>query len=363
VSRRTIDHARGLLKRLIATPSFSREESETAALLFDELVSAGCANVERFGNNVVAWHVAQDSSAPILLLNSHHDTVRPGDGWQTDPFVPVVDEDRIIGLGSNDAGGALVTMLETFLKLCELPSLPWTICFAATAEEEISGTGGMAYLAEHVFVNERRPALALVGEPTSMNMAIAERGLVVLDCLAKGRTGHAARNEGVNAINIAIDDIQWIRSYDFEKIGPLLGPVGMTVTQISAGTQHNVVPDKCSFVVDVRVNECYTNADVVDIVRSHLQSDVTPRSLRLRSSHIDPDHSIVRVGEQLGRTAYGSPTMSDQALLPEGIPSMKIGPGDSARSHTPNEYLRLQELENGVKGIYELVTTFLLGKQ
>lgn len=346
-----------LLCELIAIPSFSRDEGATADRIAAWLDGQGVAH-ERHGNNVVAWHRSTRPDAPIVLLNSHHDTVRPASGWTHDPYLPVVADGRITGLGSNDAGGALVTMLMTFLHLCRRADLPWTICFAATAEEEVSGTDGMALLARTVFAREPL-ALALVGEPTGMNMAIAEKGLLVLDCTAHGRTGHAARNEGLNAITEALADLRWFHDYRFERLSPQLGPVHMTVTQIEAGNQHNVVPDRCRFVVDVRVTDVYTNEEVLDTVRAHVRATVEPRSMRLRPSAIAPSHPIVRVGKAMGLTAYGSPTMSDQSLLPENVPSLKIGPGDSARSHTPDEYLVVDELLDGIRTMTLLMERFL----
>lgn len=333
-----------LLEALIATPSHSTEESATATLLEQWFNDRGVAT-ERYGNNVVARHIPSDD-LPVILLNSHHDTIRPGNGWTVDPYTPVIRDGNMYGVGSNDAGGALVTMMAAFLYLRQLSDLQYSILFAATAEEEVSGPNGMALLTRDVLPPLH---LALVGEPTQMQMAIAERGLMVLDVVVHGRTGHAARSEGENAIVKAMPVIDWFHSYQ---------PVQMTVTQITAGTQHNVVPDRCTMVVDVRIPGNYQHEDVLDEIRRSIDADVTPRSMRLRSSRIDPEHPIVQVGRAMGLTSYDSPTMSDQALLPIGVPSLKIGPGDSARSHTPDEYLMLDELRSGISILCTLLERY-----
>ncbi|UOQ74164.1 M20 family metallo-hydrolase [Hymenobacter cellulosilyticus] len=338
-----------LLARLIQTPSFSREEAPTAELIFEFLQYHG-ARAQREMNNVWAVNQHYDSQKPTVLLNSHHDTVKPGATWTHDPFGAVIeDEDKLIGLGSNDAGGCAVSLLATFLHFQQRPDLPFNLICAITAEEEVSGANGISSLLPHL----GKIDLGIVGEPTQMEMAIAEKGLVVLDCTAHGQTGHAARNEGENALYKAVADIQWLQQYKFPKVSELLGPVKMTVTQIQAGTQHNVVPDTCHFVVDVRTNEFYSNQEVVTTVQEHLQSEVVPRSVRLNSSRIDPDHPLVRKGVALGRKAFGSATMSDQALMP--FPTVKMGPGDSARSHTPDEYIYLYEIRGGIKAYIELL--------
>ncbi|MBC8125260.1 MAG: M20 family metallo-hydrolase [Candidatus Kapabacteria bacterium] len=344
-----------LLQRLIATPSFSREEGATAEIIEDVLQEAG-VKVKRYGNNVVAW--GGDASKPVLLLNSHHDTVRPGAGWTHDPHLPVTNDGKLFGLGSNDAGGALVMMLAAFLHFHNRTDLPMSLCFAATAEEEVSGENGMAMLTRDVFV-ERPINVAIIGEPTGMQMAIAEKGLMVLDCVARGRTGHAARNEGVNALYASLIDIEWFRTHRFERTSPVLGNVKMTVTQIEAGSQHNVVPDSCRFVVDVRVTDAYTNMEVLEEIQRHVACEITPRSMRLAPSSIPMDHPLVLAGIEMGLTTYGSPTMSDQSLLPPDVPSMKIGPGDSARSHTPDEWLGVQELEDGIETFIRLLETMM----
>ncbi|PJJ58727.1 M20 family metallo-hydrolase [Hymenobacter chitinivorans] len=339
-----------LLTRLIQTPSFSREEAATAALIFEFLRQHG-AQPQRDLHNVWAVNRHFDPDKPTVLLNSHHDTVKPGATWTYDPFGGVVEEadDKLIGLGSNDAGGCAVSMLATFLHFQDQPGLPFNLICAITAEEEVSGANGISSLLPQL----GKIDLGIVGEPTQMDMAIAEKGLVVLDCTAHGQTGHAARNEGENALYKAVADIQWLQQYKFAKVSELLGPVKMTVTQIQAGTQHNVVPDTCHFVVDVRTNEFYSNEEVVRTVQEHLQSEVKPRSVRLNSSRIDPDHPLVRRGVALGRKTYGSATMSDQALMP--FPTVKMGPGDSARSHTPDEYIYRYEIRGGIRAYIELL--------
>lgn len=345
-----------LLRELIRTPSLSRDESATAEIISRFITDRGHA-VERLGNNIVARHHAGDTNAPWLLLNSHHDTVRAGQGWTRNPLGAEIEDGVLYGLGSNDAGGPLMAMLATFLHMTQYEQLPYNVMFAATAEEEVSGQDGMAMLAREGVLDS--VTLAMVGEPTRMQMAVAERGLIVLDVIAEGRTGHAARNEGINAIYMAMPDIEWFRTYAFDRVSSVLGPVSMTVTQIEAGSQHNVVPDRCSLVVDVRVTDAYTNEEVVDIIRQHVRSTVTPRSMRLRPSSTPLDHPLVQVAAAMGMQCYGSPTMSDQSLLPAHIHSVKIGPGDSARSHTPDEYITLDELDTGIRTMITLVERFM----
>jgi acetylornithine deacetylase len=339
------DHTKNsidLLRRLIATPSYSREEGKTADLIESFFRDCGC-EPERQGNNVWVRAATWRSDRPTLLLNSHHDTVKPNQGYTRDPFVPTVAGDTLYGLGSNDAGGPLVSLIATFLELQSDADLAYNLILAATAEEEISGANGVVSILDRLGPLD----CAIVGEPTSLEMAIAERGLMVLDGEVIGKSGHAAREEGVNALYLALEDIQRIRTFRFEQVSELLGPVKASVTQIAAGSQHNVVPDRCTFVVDVRVNELYNNTAVHEQLQAQMQTArLTPRSYRLRSSRIDPEHPLVRAGRQLGLTTYGSPTLSDQALL--SIPSLKLGPGDSARSHTADEYIKLTEIEAGV---------------
>lgn len=329
-----------LLEQLISTPSLSREEAGTAVLLERFLREEGCA-VERVYNNVCArsshWH----PDKPVLLLNSHHDTVRPAAGYTLDPFVPVVTDGCLYGLGSNDAGASVVSLIATFLRFRE-EELPFNLLLAISAEEEVSGDKGIAA----VISRESRIDMALVGEPTGMQAGVGERGLVVLDCTAHGRSGHAARDEGVNALYIALDDIARLRDYRPEPVSELLGPVKFSVTQIEAGRQHNVVPDVCRFVVDVRTTDALTNEQVVEQVSQLLDSEVKARSTRLRASAIDAEHPLVRAAEAVGARPFLSPTMSDMALMP--FPSLKMGPGDSARSHTADEYIRLDEVDNAI---------------
>ena len=331
-----------LLRRLIATPSTSRDESRTADLLFAFLEERGAAP-ERLHNNVFARSADFDPARPTLLLNSHHDTVRPAASYTRDPFTPTVEGDRLYGLGSNDAGASVVSLARTFLTFREQP-LPFNLLLALSAEEECMGEHGTRALL---------PALgpidmALVGEPTRMRAAVGERGLVVLDCTAHGRAGHAARDEGINALYIAADDIAWLRGYRFERCSPLLGPIRMTATQIEAGTQHNVVPAECRFVVDVRTTDAYTNEETVEIVRRHMRSEAVPRSTRIRASAVAPEHPLVGAAAALGVERFVSPTTSDMALM--AFPSLKMGAGDSARSHTADEYVLRSEVEQGVEG-------------
>lgn len=341
-----------LLQDLIRRPSFSREESGTADLIEHFLQTKG-VSTNRKHHNIWAFNRHYDPARPTVLLNSHHDTVRPNTGYTRDPFTPDIDSGRLFGLGSNDAGGALVSLIAAFLYFYERPDLRFNLCLAATAEEEISGTNGI----ESTLPELGSLDFAIVGEPTQMQLAIAEKGLMVLDCVAIGQSGHAAREEGDNAIYRAIEDIRWFANYRFPKVSTLTGPVKMSVTLIQAGSQHNVVPASCSFVVDVRVNELYRNEEILDIVRKNVTCEVTPRSLRLRSSSIAIDHPIVKAGQALGLHTFGSPTMSDQALL--DIPSVKIGPGDSARSHSADEFIYVDEIREGIRLYVSLLEAVL----
>ncbi len=334
-----------LLKELISTPSFSKEEDQTAGILCRFLGLRGIEHT-RIGNNVFALNKYYDPSRPTVLLNSHHDTVRPNKGYTLDPFVPLEKDGKLYGLGSNDAGGALVALIGTFLYYYEQRDLSYNVAIAASAEEEISGKEGI----ELILPELKNIAFGIVGEPTQMQMAIAEKGLLVLDCMVTGQAGHAARNEGVNAIYMALKDVEWFSSFRFPKVSDLLGPVKMTVTVIQTENKaHNVVPPQCSFVADVRVNELYSFEDILLEIRKNVKADITPRSLRMRSSMIPESHELVQAGIRLGRTYYGSPTTSDKALMP--FPALKIGPGDSARSHTADEYIFVEEIRNGL-GIY-----------
>lgn len=332
-----------LLKSLVRTPSISGSEQDTAALIEKFLMMHGVENIERQDNNVWAYNKMFDASKPTILLNSHHDTVKPNSAYTRNPYEASVEGDKLYGLGSNDAGASVVGLLSAFLHFYNDTDLKYNLCIAITAEEENTGRHGL----ESILARLKGLEFAIVGEPTLMQMAIAERGLVVLDCTAHGKAGHAAREEGDNAIYKAIKDIEWLRTYKFPKQSELFGAVKMTVTQIEAGSQHNVVPAECKFVVDVRVTDRYTNQEVVDVIRQNVASEVKERSFRLRPSYISPEHPIVRAGLALGRTTYGSPTTSDQALL--DIPSLKIGIGDSARSHSADEYVGLSEIEQGIE--------------
>jgi acetylornithine deacetylase len=344
-----IDGAIELLKRLIATPSFSREEDGTASLIEAYLKEHGVA-VKRHLNNVWAANLHFDGTKPTLLLNSHHDTVKPNAAYTLDPFTALENEGKLFGLGSNDAGGALVSVISAFLHFYAMPSLPFNLILAATAEEEISGKNGIESLLSLL----PRIDCGIVGEPTLMQMAIAERGLMVLDGIAEGRAGHAARNEGDNAIYKAMEDITWIRNFVFKRNSQLLGPVKMTVTSIETENKtHNIVPATCRFIVDVRINELYTHEEVLHTMRKHVKSKLEARSCRLRSSIIEKDHPLVKAGLELGKTTYGSPTSSDKALMP--FPALKIGPGDSARSHTADEFIFIEEIKDGIKDYIELL--------
>jgi acetylornithine deacetylase len=346
------DDAIELLKQLIQTPSFSREEAGTADILVSFLAQQGIA-AQRQGNNV--WAVSRhfDAQKPTILLNSHHDTVKPGVAWTYPPFGAVLEGDKLTGLGSNDAGASAVSLLATFRYFYERDTAFNLIC-AITAEEEISGASGI----KSILPELGKIDLGIVGEPTGMHAAVAEKGLLVLDGVARGRTGHAARDEGDNALYKALDDITWLRTYQFSQVSDLLGLVKMTVTQINAGTQHNVVPDECRYVVDIRTNECYTNEEILETVRAHVQAEITPRSTHLQSSGLSLAHPIVRQAIAMGKNTYGSPTLSDQALM--RFDTLKMGPGDSARSHAPDEYILLSEIRSGVVDYIKLLTDFTL---
>lgn len=342
------DEALTLLRQLIATPSFSKEEFKTAELIASFLDHHGVL-VNRSGNNVWASNKYIDTSKPTILLNSHHDTVTPNPGYTRNPFNAEVSDGKLFGLGSNDAGGALVALIAAFLHFYEHETLKYNFVLAATAEEEISGTGGVESIWNML------PAIdfAIVGEPTLCQMAIAEKGLMVLDCLVKGKAGHAARNEGENAIYHALKDIEWFRTYRFPKISETLGEVKMTVTVIEAGRLHNVVPAECRFTVDVRVTDAYTLEEVLAIIQQQVSCVVVPRSLRLKPSGIPDDHALAKAADELGIEKFGSPTTSDQALIP--VPSVKIGPGDSARSHSADEFIYVDELKQGIETYIRLI--------
>ncbi|MDP2335324.1 MAG: M20 family metallo-hydrolase [Bacteroidota bacterium] len=342
-----------LLKSLIAAPSFSRNEQDAVRVIRQFLTDSN-VKIHSKVNNTWIKNLHWKDGLPVILLNSHIDTVKPASGYTRDPFSPDVENGILYGLGSNDAGAPLVTLLAVFMHFNAMENLPFNLIFAASAEEEISGTEGLASI-----LSELGPLdLAIVGEPTKMQMAIAEKGLMVLDCLSHGKSGHAAREEGDNAIYKAIADIEKIRNYQFEQTSEILGAVKMSVTLINAGAQHNVVPDLCSFVVDVRTNEFYSNQQAFEIIDQLIESEAKPRSFRLNSSGIPVDHPIVIRGISMGLNYYGSPTTSDQAVIP--YPSIKIGPGDSARSHTANEYILISELEEGFRIYVDLLSNLQL---
>ncbi len=351
VDKTRISEAIELLKKMIATPSFSGEEQAVCQLVSDFLREKS-VEVNSHKLNVWARNRHFNSAKPTLLLNSHYDTVKPNTGYTLDPFLPLEKDGKLYGLGSNDAGGCLVSLIAVFLHFYENKNLPYNLILAATAEEEISGKNGVESLLPHL----GKIDCAIVGEPTLLNLAVAEKGLLVIDAVAKGKSGHAARNEGENAIYKAVQDIQWLQSYQFEKESPFLGPVKLTVTQIKAGTQHNVVPDECSFVIDIRLNELYTHQAVLDILSVNLQSELTPRSTRIRSTAIGMEHPLVKAGLVLGKMAYGSPTTSDKALMP--FPALKMGPGDSARSHSADEFIYLSEIQAGIETYTNLLEQF-----
>lgn len=330
-----------LLKALIQTPSFSGNEAKTAdliqAYLYDNAIESN-----RLKNNIWATNKYFNDTKPSILINSHHDTVKPNQGYTNNPFEAKMEDGKLFGLGSNDAGASLVALLASFVHFDKRTDLKYNLIFAATAEEEISGLNGMSALLD-VLPNIE---FALVGEPTGMQMAIAEKGLLVIDAVAQGKSGHAANNNTENAIYNAMEDIHWIQSFVFPNSSPRLENVKMSVTQIHAGEQHNVVPAKCHFVVDVRVNELYSNKEVFQIIDAHTKSKMQARSFRLNSSGIADDHPLVIAGLKQGRSIFGSPTLSDQALL--SCPSLKIGPGESSRSHRADEYVLIQEIEEGI---------------
>lgn len=347
MKEQSLSEAIGLLKLLIATPSVSREEEAAADALQNFIEGAGIMTY-RSGNNVWCLSPGFDPKRPTLLLNSHIDTVKPVAGWKYHPHVPVIENGRLYGLGSNDAGASVVTLLQVFRQLCLRPQT-YNLIFLASCEEEVSGKGGI----ESILPILPPITTAIVGEPTGMQPAIAEKGLMVLDVTAYGRAGHAARNEGDNAIYKVLEDITWFRDHQFENVSPLLGPVKMSVTQVNAGTQHNVVPDHCTFVVDIRSNELYSNEDLYKEICQHIQCEAKARSFRLNSSHISTDHPLVKRAMEMGLKPFGSPTLSDQALMP--FPSLKMGPGESCRSHTADEYILIDEIEDAIKVYMELL--------
>ncbi|MDO5443030.1 MAG: M20 family metallo-hydrolase [Bacteroidia bacterium] len=335
-----------LLKSMVAIPSLSRDEGAVADFMEGWLKERSLP-VSRKGNNL--WLDAEPESAkPVLLLNGHIDTVKPAGGYTREPFVPAEEDGCIYGLGTNDDGGSVVALLGAYLELSKKDQ-PYHLIWSATAEEEVCGRNGI-----ELMIPELPPvALGIIGEPTGMQMAVAEKGLMVLDCTAHGKSGHAARNEGVNAIYKALEDIEWFKNYSFEKVSPFLGPVKMSVTMVNAGTQHNVVPDTCTFVVDVRSNGLYSNKEILEFVKGQVSCDVKERSTRLNSSHIDVSHPVVQKGIALGLEPFGSPTTSNQAVV--DFTTLKIGPGQSSRSHTADEFIKIEEISSAVDTFVSLL--------
>lgn len=336
-----VSKATGLLKSLISIPSLSRDEEKAADYLQNYIEMQGMTT-GRKGNNIWCLSPMFDLKKPTLLLNSHIDTVKPVNGWRKEPYTPLEENGKLYGLGSNDAGASVVSLLHVFLQLCRTTQA-YNLIYLASCEEEVSGKGGI----ECVLPELPPIEFAIVGEPTEMQPAIAEKGLMVLDVTAYGRSGHAARNEGDNAIYKVLNDIAWFRDYRFAKESAFLGPVKMSVTMINAGTQHNVIPDRCTFVVDIRSNECYSNQEIFDEIQKHITCEAKARSFRLSSSHVSPEHPLVEKAVAMGRTPFGSPTLSDQALMT--FSSMKMGPGKSSRSHTADEFIFIKEIEEAIE--------------
>ena len=342
-----VKDAVALLTRLIATPSTSRNEKEAADIMEETIREYGFLP-QREVNNVWTIGPHYNPDKPTLLLNAHIDTVKPVDSWQHIPFVPTIEDDRLYGLGSNDCGGGLCSLLQIFRMLTKKPQ-SYNLIYLASAEEEVSGKDGISRALPLL----PKIDLAIVGEPTGMQPAVAEKGLMVLDVIAHGKSGHAARNEGVNAIYEALDDMRWIRDYKFEKVSEFLGPTKMTLTVVNAGTQHNVIPDKCTMLVDIRTNEFYDNEEVYHFICQHLKSEVKAHSFRLKSSRIDPEHPLIKKCVSMGMKPFGSPTLSDQALM--SFPSFKLGPGESSRSHSADEFIRISEIADAIAKYKELL--------
>jgi acetylornithine deacetylase len=343
-----------LLKQLIATPSFSKEEDKTAAII-ENFLQQKKIPVNRSLNNIWCSNKYFDAAKPTILLNSHHDTVKPNPQYTNDPFEAIEKEGKLYGLGSNDAGGCLVSLIAAFLYFQQHQDLAYNIILAATAEEEISGNNGI----EKLLPTLPPIDFAIVGEPTQTNLAIAEKGLLVLDCTAHGKAGHAAREEGENAIYKAMAAIDWFKNFQFPKVSDTLGAIKMSVTSINTENKaHNVVPTFCSFIVDVRVTDEYTHEEILEIIQQNVSCEVKPRSMRMRSSKIDISHPIVQAGIKLGKITYGSPTTSDAALI--HAPVLKCGPGDSARSHTADEFIYIDEIKQGIETYIKLLQQVVL---
>ena len=342
-----VKDAVGLLSQLIATPSTSRNEKDAADIMEQTLRDYGFTP-HREANNVWVIDPHFDEHKPTLLLNAHIDTVKPVDSWKRDPFAPTIEGDTLYGLGSNDCGGGLCSLLQTFRMLTE-KTQNYNLIYLASAEEEVSGKDGISRALPLL----PKIDLAIVGEPTGMQPAVAEKGLMVLDVIAHGKSGHAARNEGVNAIYEALDDMRWIRDYKFEKVSPFLGPTKMTLTVVNAGTQHNVIPDTCTMLVDIRTNEFYDNEELYHFICQHLKSEVKAHSFRLKSSRIAPEHPLIKKCVVMGMKPFGSPTLSDQALM--HFPSFKLGPGESSRSHSADEFIKISEIADAIAKYKELL--------
>ena len=345
--KRYTNDAVELLSELISTPSVSRDEKAVADVL-QRKIKEWRLPCKRIGNNlIVAKRLSKKK--PTMLLNAHIDTVKPVETWTRDPFVPTIEDGKLYGLGANDCGGGLVSLLQVYRILSEEKDIPYNIIYVASCEEEVSGQNGFSAV-----LPELPPIdVAIVGEPTGMNPAIAEKGLMVIDGVAHGKSGHAARNEGVNAINEVLDDLQWLRDYQFRKVSPFLGETRATVTVVHAGTQHNVIPDKVEFVIDVRTNEYYQNEFVFAFLQKHMKSELKARSFRLHSSSFPENHPLIKRCKRMRMKPYGSPTLSDQALMP--FPSFKLGPGESSRSHTADEYIEIDEIHNAIKTYVKLI--------
>lgn len=343
-----LDDAVSLLKRLISTPSVSRDEKNAANIMESAINSYGLES-HRECNNIWTIDPYFDKNKPTILLNAHIDTVKPVSTWTRNPFTPSLEDGNLYGLGSNDCGGGLVSLLQTFRHIIGKTDRKFNFIYLASAEEEVSGKDGISRALPLLPEID----LAIVGEPTGMQPAIAEKGLMVLDLIGHGKSGHAARNEGVNAIYEALDDLTWIRDYKFKKVSEFLGPTKMTVTVVNAGTQHNVIPDRLTALIDVRTNEFYRNEDICDFIQQHVKSEIHAHSFRLHSSSISPEHPLVKKCIAMGMTPFGSPTLSDQALM--DFPSFKLGPGQSSRSHSADEFIKISEIENAIKIYFELL--------
>lgn len=352
----TENSALELLRHLIATPSPSRQEEATADIWQQWLTEQGAGDVRRLHNNVYVLAPGFDPAKPILMLNSHHDTVKPSPAYTRDPYSPDIEGDRLYGLGSNDAGASGVALACAFLALKDRKDLPVNLLLAITGAEEVMGEHGMRAFLPHLAAEGLTPEMVIVGEPTGMQPAVAERGLLVLDAVTQGKAGHAARNEGINAIYRAMEDIDALRSFTTPEVSEILGPIKVCVTMINAGTQHNVVPAQCTYVVDVRTTDAYSNPETVGLLQQAVKwSTLTPRSTRVQASVIDAAHPLVQAAVSLGQKTFVSPTTSDMALM-HGIPSLKIGPGESARSHSADEYVLISELRDALDFYPRLIT-------